>query len=93
MIALISYDQVQYTGANKWSFLYWTGLGAYVVEGDQTDFVTALETAVFDRCHPALRPNALRESWRWGCAAVPPLARATAHTRHPHPAPPTAAAW
>lgn len=48
VIALISYDQVQYAGANKWSFLYWTGVGAYVVEGDQYDVLTAVETAVID---------------------------------------------
>lgn len=48
VIALISYDQVQHSGANKWSFLYWTGVGAYVVEGDQYDVLTAVETAVFD---------------------------------------------
>lgn len=47
-IALISFDQVQYAGANKWSFLYWTGVGAYLVEGDQYDVMTAVETAVFD---------------------------------------------
>ncbi len=48
VVALISYDQVQYAGANKWSFLYWTGIGAYVIEGDQYDVLTAVETAVFD---------------------------------------------
>lgn len=48
VVALISYDQMQFAGANKWSFLYWTGVGAYVVEGDQYDVLTALETAVFD---------------------------------------------
>jgi rhombotail lipoprotein len=48
VIALISFDQVQYAGANKWSFLYWTGIGAYLVEGDQYDVMTAVETAVFD---------------------------------------------
>ena len=48
VIALISFDQVQYAGANRWSFLYWTGVGAYVVEGDQYDVMTAVETAVFD---------------------------------------------
>ncbi len=48
VIALISYDQVQFSGANKWSFLYWTGIGAYMVEGDQYDVMTAVETAVFD---------------------------------------------
>ncbi len=48
VVALISYDQVQYAGANKWSFMYWTGVGAYLVEGDKYDVLTAVETAVFD---------------------------------------------
>ncbi|MDO9073767.1 MAG: rhombotarget lipoprotein [Rubrivivax sp.] len=48
VIALISYDQVQFSGANSWSFLYWTGIGAYLVEGDKYDVMTAVETAVFD---------------------------------------------
>ena len=48
VVALISYDQVQFSGANKWSFLYWTGIGAYLVEGDKYDVMTAVETAVFD---------------------------------------------
>lgn len=48
VIALISFDQVQNAGATEWSFLYWTGLGAYVVEGDKYDILTAVETAVFD---------------------------------------------
>lgn len=46
VVALISYDQVQHAGANKKSFLYWTGLGAYLIEGDQFDVLTALETTV-----------------------------------------------
>jgi rhombotail lipoprotein len=48
VIALISYDQVQHSGASGWSFLYWTGIGAYVIEGDQYDVLTAVETTVFD---------------------------------------------
>lgn len=48
VVALISYDQVQFSGANRLSFLYWTGIGAYLVEGDQYDVMTAVETAVFD---------------------------------------------
>lgn len=48
VVALISYDQVQFAGASKWSFLYWTGIGAYLVEGDQYDVMTAVETGVFD---------------------------------------------
>jgi rhombotail lipoprotein len=48
VIALVSYDQVQNAGATGWSFLYWTGIGAYVIKGDQYDVLTAVETAVFD---------------------------------------------
>lgn len=48
VIALISYDQVQHSGASGWSFLYWTGIGAYVIEGDRYDVLTAVETTVFD---------------------------------------------
>ena len=50
VVALISCDQVQYAGANRWSFLYWTGIGACVIEGDKYDVLTAVETAVFDVC-------------------------------------------
>ena len=48
VIALVSFDQVQNAGATGWSFLYWTGIGAYVVDGDQYDILTAVETTVFD---------------------------------------------
>jgi rhombotail lipoprotein len=48
VITLISFDQVQNAGATGWSFLYWTGVGAYVIDGDQYDILTAVETAVFD---------------------------------------------
>jgi rhombotail lipoprotein len=48
VIALVSYDQVQNSGANGWSFLYWTGVGAYAINGDQYDILTAVDTAVFD---------------------------------------------
>ena len=48
VIALVSFDQVQNAGATGWSFLYWTGLGAYVINGDQYDILTAVETAVID---------------------------------------------
>ena len=48
VIALISYDQVQHADANQWSMLYWTLVGAYVIQGDRYDVMTAVETAVFD---------------------------------------------
>jgi rhombotail lipoprotein len=47
-IALISYDQVQNSDASGWSFLYWTGIGAYAIEGDRYDILTVVDTAVFD---------------------------------------------
>lgn len=48
VMALISFDQVQNSGANGWSFLYWTGIGAYAIDGDQYDILTSVETTVFD---------------------------------------------
>ncbi|MFT7218096.1 MAG: rhombotail lipoprotein [Paraglaciecola sp.] len=48
VIALISFDQMQNSGASGWSFLYWTGIGAYIVEGDKYAILTSVETTVFD---------------------------------------------
>jgi rhombotail lipoprotein len=48
VIALISFDQVQHADANKLSLLYWTGVGAYLVKGDEFDILTAVDTSVFD---------------------------------------------
>lgn len=48
VIALISFDQVQNAGATGSSFLYWTGIGAYLIQGDQYDILTAVETSIFD---------------------------------------------
>lgn len=48
VIALVSYDQVQHADASGWSFLYWTGVGAYVIEGDKYEVLTAVECTVFD---------------------------------------------
>ncbi|MEX8518615.1 MAG: rhombotarget lipoprotein [Leptothrix sp. (in: b-proteobacteria)] len=55
VVALISYDQVQHADASGWSFLYWTGVGAYVIEGDHYEALTAVECTVFDiRSHRLL---------------------------------------
>ncbi len=48
MIALISYDLVQHADSSGWSFLYWTGVGAYLIEGDRFDVLTAVDCAVID---------------------------------------------
>lgn len=48
VIALLSYDQIQFSEPNKLSMMYWTGIGTYLVPGNQYDIHTALETTVFD---------------------------------------------
>lgn len=48
VIALVSYDQVQFTNSDFLSLSYWTLVGAYVVSGDKNDTNTMIDTAVFD---------------------------------------------
>jgi rhombotail lipoprotein len=48
VVALISYDQVQFNDANALSMLYWTIVGAYVIQGDRYDVQTLVDAAVFD---------------------------------------------
>lgn len=48
VVALVSYDQVQFTDASYLSFTYWTLVGAYVVAGEKNDTSTMLDTVVYD---------------------------------------------
>lgn len=48
VIALVAYDQVQFTNENFLSLAYWTIVGAYVVTGNKNDTQTLMETAVYD---------------------------------------------
>jgi rhombotail lipoprotein len=48
VVALLSYDQIQFSEPNKLSMMYWTGIGVYLVPGDQYDIHTVLEATVFD---------------------------------------------
>lgn len=48
VIALLSYDQVQFNDTNALSVLYWTVVGAYLINGDQYDVQTMLDASVFD---------------------------------------------
>lgn len=47
-IALVSYDQVAMSSERTASFLYWTIIGAYVIEGTKNDVQTFVDTAIFD---------------------------------------------
>lgn len=48
VVALVSYDQVQFTSDNVFSLAYWTIVGAYVFAGNKNDTHTLLEAAVYD---------------------------------------------
>jgi rhombotail lipoprotein len=48
VIALVSYDQVQFTDEGLLSLTYWTLLAAYVISGEKNDTSTMLDTAVYD---------------------------------------------
>ncbi len=48
VIALVSYDQVQFTNENALSLSYWTLVGAYLVSGQKNDTHTLVDTAVYD---------------------------------------------
>lgn len=48
VLALVSYDQVAHTAERTSSLLYWTIVGAYVIEGNKNDVNTFVDTAVFD---------------------------------------------
>lgn len=46
-VALLSYDQAQFTDEGLLSLSYWTLVGAYVVRGEKNDTSTLLDAAVF----------------------------------------------
>lgn len=48
VIALVSYDQVQFTDQSYLSLSYWTIVGAYVISGEINDTSTMLDTVVYD---------------------------------------------
>ena len=48
VMALLSYDQVQFTGEGVLSLTYWTIVGAYVVRGEKNDTRTMMDAAVYD---------------------------------------------
>ena len=48
VIALVSYDQIQFNDTNSFAVLYWTIVGAYVIHGDKYDVQTLIDTSVLD---------------------------------------------
>lgn len=48
VIALVSYDQVQFSDASRLSLTYWTLVGAYLVNGEKNETRTLMDAAVYD---------------------------------------------
>ena len=48
VIALVSYDQTQFTDEGMLSLTYWTLIGAYIVPGEKNDTHTMVDAAVYD---------------------------------------------
>jgi rhombotail lipoprotein len=48
VIALVSYDQMQFTDEGLASLSYWTLIGAYIVSGEKNDTSTMMDTVVYD---------------------------------------------
>lgn len=48
VIALLSYDQVQFTDEGSLSLTYWTIVGAYIIPGEKNDTQTMLDAVVYD---------------------------------------------
>lgn len=48
VIALVSYDQHQFTDEGIASLSYWTIVGAYIIPGEKNDTHTMVDTAVYD---------------------------------------------
>jgi rhombotail lipoprotein len=48
VIALLSYDQAQFTDEGTWSFTYLTVVGAWVVPGERNDTKTMMDAVVYD---------------------------------------------
>ena len=48
IMALVSYDQISFSGERDSALLYWTVVGALFVKGNSNEVQTMIDTAVFD---------------------------------------------
>ena len=54
LVAILSYNQIQFVGQRRSSFLYWTLIGAYFVRGEHLETHTLLDANVFDLASRAM---------------------------------------
>jgi rhombotail lipoprotein len=62
LIAIVSYDQFQFSESGRSSWAYWTLVGAYVVKGEKNQTRTIMNTVVYDIASRALLFNASGQS-------------------------------
>ena len=48
VVALLSYDQTQFTDEGLASITYWTLIGAYIIPGEKNDTHTMVDASVYD---------------------------------------------
>jgi rhombotail lipoprotein len=48
LVALISYDQMQFSETGRSSWAYWTIVGAYVIKGEKNETRTLMDAVVYD---------------------------------------------
>lgn len=58
LIAIVSYDQFQFSESGRSSWAYWTLVGAYVVKGEKNQTRTMMNTVVYDIPSRAMLFNA-----------------------------------
>lgn len=54
LVALASFDQLQFDDQDRWSLLYWTIIGAYWIPADRHETQTLIDVSVFDVASRAL---------------------------------------
>jgi rhombotail lipoprotein len=62
LIAIVSYDQFQFSESGRSSWAYWTVVGAYLVKGEKNQTRTILNTVVYDIPSRAMLFNASGQS-------------------------------
>jgi rhombotail lipoprotein len=81
VVALLSYDQVQFREKTRNSVWYWTGVGAYMAKGDQFDVHTMIESTVIDVKSHRLLFRAAGTSLQHGGATAANVAETTRAAR------------
>ncbi len=62
LVALISYDQFQFSETGKSSWTYWTIIGAYIVKGEKNETRTMMDAVIYDIPSRALLFHAAGEN-------------------------------